>query len=404
MPRYLVCALVVLTLVAMPCAAPADSPDWPNWRGPSHDGISPEKGFQTKWEKTPPKLWEADTGSAYSAITCVAGKAYTCGTKAKQQVLLCFDAETGKVLWQHPIEAEFKEGNGDGTRATPTVNEGRVYILGALGKLLCCNAETGAEIWSQQLNGRPQWAYAGSVLIEGDHAIVTAGGDRGALLALEKQTGEEVWHSEGGPVAYSTPYPFTFEGQRYLVGFLAKEAIVIEAQTGRRVWSTPWNTDWDVNAASPIFSGDLLFLSSGYKTGSAVFKLAREGDKLAGQSVWGAKPSKVILGKFQSAVLQDGHLYVSDEKALKCVDFATGKEKWSQRGMANATVILADGHLVVFTEGGELQIAKVSAEKYEPFTKVQLLSGKCWTIPTLYNGRIYVRNLERAACYKLTRE
>ena len=393
---------LLIALLCICLAGSAFAADWPNWRGPNYDGISPEKGFRTNWEKPPPKLWEAEIGSAFSSFSCVKGKAYTCGTKDKQQMLFCFDAATGNVLWRTPIEKEYVERQGgDGTRATPTVNDGRVYIFGALGKMLCCDADTGQILWSQQFKAKPQWGYAASVLIEGDLAIVQAGGDDG-LLALDKKSGKPVWKSGKALAGYATPYPFTFDGERYVAGLLGKEAIVVEMKTGRHVFSIPWKTDWDVNAATPLFHDGLLFFSSGYNHGSVVLKLGRDGDKLSGQKVW---ENKSIVGKFQTPVLYEGYLYVSDESGkLKCVEFATGKEKWKQPGIENGTVVLADGYLVVFTDGGELQIAKASPEKYEPSTKVPLLSGRCWTIPTLYDGRIYVRNLERAACYKLTGE
>ncbi len=392
--------IVVLGL----CACNAGAADWPNWRGPNHDGISAEKGFQTKWDQPPPTVWTADLGPAFSGFSCVDGKAYTCGTRDHKQMLFCLDAGSGAIIWKTEIEGEYEERQGgDGTRATPTVHDGRVYVLGALGRLICCDARTGTVQWSQVFSKRPQWGYSGSVLIEGELAIATAGGDQGGLVAFNRKTGERVWACAEGTAGYATPYPFTHAGKRYIVAFLADAAIIAEAVGGRLACTIPWKTDWDVNAAAPIYHDGLLFLSSGYRTGSAVFRLTPEGEGLHATKVWpaDAPASKVILGKFQSAVLYEGHLYVSEERALKCVEFATGKEKWAERGVSNGTVVLADGQLVVLGEDGELQIAPVSTEKFEPTTKVELLRGRSWTIPTLYGGRLYARNLKQAACFQL---
>ncbi len=387
----------LLLLAATPLAAAGD---WPWWRGPNHDGVSSERGFKTRFTAPPPKLWSANLGPAFSGISVVGDRAYTCGMNAGHQILYCLNVTDGKVVWQTPIEPEYRESNGDGTRATPTVADGRVYVVGALGRFLCCDAETGKELWSHQFHHKPEWAYSGSVLIEGDLAVTTPGGEAGALAAFDRRTGAPVWKAGDGPVGYATPYPFTFEGTRYIVGFLAKEALVVEAESGRIVWKTPWKTDWDVNAASPIFHDGHLFLSSGYRTGSAVFKLRKDGDRLSGEKLW---HSKIILGKFQSAVLVDGCLYVSEEKALRCVDFLTGKERWSERGLSNGTLVVADGHIVFLSETGELQIAPLSPEKYAPTTQVEVLQGKSWTVPTLCDGRLFVRNLKQMACYQLGR-
>ncbi len=400
MQRRFVWPVIAVPVLLTVCAMSARAEDWPQWRGPNHDGISAEKGFQTKWEKTPPKLWEREIGSAFSGFACVGGKVYTCGTADKQQVAFCLDADTGNVVWQTPIEAEYRERQGgDGTRATPAVDGGRVYILGALGQLVCLEADSGKVAWSRQFEAPPQWGYAASVLIEGNLAMVTAGGSEGTLLALDKQTGKIAWKCGDGVVGYATPYPFTFDGTRYVVGFMGKETLIAEAATGKQVWSMPWETDWNVNASTPIFTDGRLFISSGYNHGSILLKLAREGEQLKMDTVW---QNKNIRAKFQSPVLHEGYLYASDEVGINCVELATGEEKWSKREVTNGTVVLADGHLLVLTEKGELLIARATPKEFEPFTNVKLLDGRCWTIPTLYKGRLYVRNLKQAACFDLT--
>jgi outer membrane protein assembly factor BamB len=399
-----IAAVVGIVVLSGPLALAAD---WPNWRGPNHDGISPEKGFKTEWKEPPKVLWEAPIGSAFSSVTCVGDKVYTCGTKDKKQVLFCLNANTGEEIWKKPFEKERKDGQGgDGTRATPTIDDGRVYILGGHGLLVCFDAKSGDEIWNRQLKHEPQWGYAGSVLIEGDMAIVCGGESDGGLLALDKKTGKEIWKCTEEPAGYSTPYPITFHGKRYIVGFLAKLVVVAEAKTGREVWRAPWETSYDVNAPTPIFHDGYLFLVSGYSTGCGVFKLAPDGDKLSGEKVWGI--SKVIMSKIQSCVLKDGVLYGSDQnRSLKCVELVTGKELWNVEGYANATVILADGHLIVLTERGKLEIAKASPKEYKPTAEATILKGgpkgnQCWTIPTLYNGKLYARNLAKAVCVDLS--
>jgi len=372
--------------------------DWPNFLGPRYDGKSDEKGLKTNWAEPLKLVWEREVGSAFSSFALVGERLYTCGEQDKQQVLYCLDANTGAVVWQKPFEKQYRNEHGDGTRATPTVHDGRVYIVGAHGLLLCLDAGSGNEVWRQQFNHQPTWAYSGSVLIEGDLAVASAGKDDGALVAFDKKTGSPVWKCGDDPVGYATAYPFSMNDQRYLVGFMGNAVLIAEAKTGREVWRTAWKTDWDVNAASPIFHDGYLFLTSGYTTGSAVLKLAYEGEKLASTQVW---KSDVLMNKFQSCILHEGKLYGSDQSALKCVDFLSGKEHWKKPRIRNGTLVFADGHLLLLTEGGQLQIAKASPEDFVPLGTADILTGRCWSVSVLNGGRLFARNLDRVVCFDL---
>lgn len=390
--------IMCMAIPAICCAVPTVRADWPNFRGPKHDGISLETGLRTVWKEPIPLVWEHILGSAYSSFACVKDKIYTCGTQDGQQVLTCMGAQTGRIIWQTPIERAYKDSMGDGTRATPTVHDGRVYILGAHGRLLCCDAADGKELWSRQFHHPPTWGYSGSVLIEGELAILSAGKDDGALVAFNRKTGDLVWKTGKDPVGYATPYPFTFTERRYVVGFLGRSAIIVEAKTGKQVWSKAWATDWDVNAAAPIFSDGYLFLTSGYRTGCSLLKLRPDGDKLAAQEVWS---SKALLNKFQSCILDRGKLYASDQKALKCVDFLTGKEQWRVNRVKHGTLIMADGHFFLLDQDGRLQIAKVSPQGFSPLTTASILSGRCWAVSVIHQGRLYARNQDRVVCFDL---
>lgn len=390
--KFMATTICVLTVGQIALA------DWPNFLGPKYDLKSDETGFLKSSDKPLTKLWERRIGSAFSSLAIVADRVYTCGQEDRQQWLYCLNAGTGEVVWKKPIEKEYRNEHGDGARATPTVHDGLVYILGAHGKLLCVDAKSGDTVWEKQFGHVPTWAYSGSILIEGDLAIASGGKSDGSLVAFERKTGKQVWKTGDDPVGYATPYPFTFEGKRYVIGFNGNSAMIVEPATGREVWRTEWKTDWDVNAATPIYHDGHLFLTSGYETGSALYKLSAAGDRLSAKEVW---RSDVLLSKFQSAVLHEGHLYASDQNAMKCVEFLTGKEKWKKPRVRNGTMILAEGHLILLTEGGQLQIGKASPEGFNPTLTADVLDGRCWSVPVLLDGRLYARNLERAVCYNL---
>jgi outer membrane protein assembly factor BamB len=384
------------SLCAVVACGAAFGADWPGWRGPNHDGIYLETGLKTDWTQKPKTLWQYPAGSAFSSFACVGGKVYTCGTKDKKQVLFCFQADSDKVIWARPFAKEYRERQGgDGTRATPTVDDGRVYVFGPYGTLLCLDAEKGDEIWKKRFSNRPIWGYSGSVLIEGNLAIVSPGAKDGALLALDKKTGKEIWRCGKEPAGYSTPYPFTFAGKRYVVSFMAGAAVVADVKSGRQVLEIPWKTSFNVNAASPIFHNGHLLLSSGYGTGAALFKLDADGQDLSAKEVW---RNKELRSHFQSCVLIGGMLYGGDEQGLKCIEFMTGKKRWSLRRMQHSTVLWIDGHLIVLTEKGRLMIAKATPEKFDPISEFDVLAGRCWTIPTFYNGKLYLRDFKKVVC------
>ncbi len=374
--------------------------DWPNWRGPNHNGASTERNFKTLFKSEPKKLWERPIGSAYSGISVVGDRLYTCGIDGDAQTLFCLKNDDGSIVWKARIEDQYKNEWGDGARGTPTIHDGHVYIMGARGTVACFKAADGEKVWSREYGHKPQWGYSGSILIHGDLAIVATGGKDGALRALDKSSGREVWHcGNDADSGYSTPYPFTFDGVDYVCAFLGNGAIVADVRTGREVLHIPWKTDWKVNAATPIYHDGHLWLGSGYRTGCGVYKLSKEGDKLAAKEVW---QSKVMLNKFQTPVLYEGKLYAFDERALKCVDFMTGERHWQERG-ANGTVLLASEYLVTLTEDGRLQVGLATAEGFKATGKAQVLDDRCWTVPTLVDGRLYVRNLVRIVCYDLSK-
>lgn len=387
--------------------------NWPNFLGPRHDGISSETIELIKWPaEGPPKLWQREVGPAFSSFAVVDGRVYTCGQEEKKQVLFCLNAKTGDVLWKKSFEDQFSDPDENvyGTRSTPTVDEGRVYIHGGHGRLLCCDAKDGREHWSRSFANKPHWGYSGSVLIEGKLAIVVAGGKDGSLCAMDKASGEVVWKCGEDAAGYATPCAFTMDAKRYICGFMAESFIIGEAETGRQVLRMPWPSHSGVNVSTPIFHDGHLFVSTGYGFGSGLFKLEPEGDKLVAKEVW---KSTKFRNKLQTPILFDGHLYGSDETGLKCVDFMTGEPLWRRKGITHGTMILADGRILLLTEKGGLHLAKVSTEDFKPSATAKLFEGsgynlltrkqgaRCWTTPVLSDGHLFVRDHTTVICLDL---
>jgi len=376
----------------------AEAVDWPNWRGPNYDGISSETGWVAEWPKESPEiLWRASLGTGFSSIVVSDGKAYAMGNADNKDTVFCFDAETGKEIWKYSypqrLDPKYYEG---GTLASPTVAAGKVYTVSKDGKAFCLDAVTGKIIWKKNLLKdfgieRTTWGLSGSPLIIDNMVIFNAGAQG---LALNKADGSLVWKNGNGPGGYATAVPYTLGKQKYLAMFGCKHIIGLTLATGKECWNLKWQTEYDINAADPIISGDKMFISSGYDNGCALLKIS---DSTATE-VW---RNKDIRNKLNGSVLWQGYIYGVDEVSrdssgeggeLKCLDFKTGQVQWSQKGFGLGSLMLADGKLIVLSDKGRLVIAEATPEKFKEISSAQILTGKCWTVPVLANGRIYTRN------------
>lgn len=375
-------ALLTLSLVAVTAA------DWPNYRGPNHDGISKETGWATEWPANGPKvLWKAKVGLGFSAVVVANGAAFTQGNAEDKDTIFCFDATTGETKWKHtyaaPLDAKYYEG---GTSATPTVDGDRVYTVSKRGVIHCLNAADGKVIWTKDLKEElgakiPEWGFAGSVLIEGDVAILNFGT---AGTALDKKTGKVVWTSGPDEAGYSTPVPIDAGGERAVMIAIKQDVVAVKIKDGKELWRFPWKTQYDVNAANPILSGSKVFISSGYNRGAGVFDISKK----PAEKIW---ENKNLRNHFATSVLWQGHLYGVDENQLRCVVFDTGEVKWTDKVSGKGSLIMADGKLIILSERGELLVANPSPAGFKPISRAQVVGGKCWSAPTLANGKIYVR-------------
>lgn len=373
----------------------AEAADWPIWRGPNHDGISLEKGWRSAWVSDPKVLWNAEVGVGFSAFTVADGKVFTTGYQGGEDSVFCLDAQTGKILWKHSYPSDLGDKYYEGgTSATPVVDEGKVFHLSRWGDLFCLDAATGKVIWEKNVQKEtdaniPDWGFAGAPLVQGNLLILNVGS---AGMAVDKTTGNIVWKSETDSAGYSTPYPVTIASKKAVVMGNTSSYFAVEVETGAPLWSISWRTRYGVNASDPIVSSDLMFISTGYNKGCAVFKLG-EGEP---EKVW---ESKVLKNMFNSSVLIDGYLYGIDGDhsgrcELKCISLKDGKQAWGEKSIGFGSLMAADGKLIILTEKGELVIAKATPDEYTEVSRSQILGGRCWSVPILSNGRIYARNAE----------
>ena len=374
--------------------ATAEAADWPNWRGPNHNGVSEETGWVATWPTTGPKiLWKASLGTGFATMAVSNGRVYAMGNVNDMDILYCLDANTGNEIWKQSYPCRlFRKNHEGGPTATPTVDGDAIYTFSKNADAIRFKASDGQIVWHKRLVRdlkikNPTWYHSSSPLVL-DNLIILNTGTRG--VALNKSDGSVVWQNGKDVCGYASAVPFTIGNQTCVAMPVSREIVGLVAATGKLIWNLPWKTSYDINAADPIILGDKVFISSGYNKGCALLKMEAHGVT----EIW---RNKNMRNHASSCVLWEGHIYGFDGQfggggKLTCLHFETGKVKWAQRGMGTGTVMIADGKLIVLSEKGKLVIAEASPEKFNELASAQILSGKCWTMPVLANGRIYARN------------
>ncbi|HVG18238.1 MAG TPA: PQQ-binding-like beta-propeller repeat protein, partial [Blastocatellia bacterium] len=317
--------------------APASKPArnyWTDFRGPARDGRYDETEINTRWPSEGlPRLWSQPVGGGYASFVVAEGRAFTIEQRRNQEVVAAYDVETGRELWTHGYGAEFKEAmGGDGPRATPTWNEGRVYSVGAQGDLRCLDAKSGKLLWFKNIladNGAEnlQWGVSASPLVVDDKLIVFPGGPSGkSVVAYNKLTGARVWNSLNDKSSYTSPMLVTLSGMRQVLVVTATRAAGLSVEGGSLLWEFPWNVSYGASIAQPVIvDGNRFIISGGYGKGAALVEISQSGNSFSARKVW---ENISMKNKFNSSVIHDGFLYGLDEGILTCVDVQTGERKW----------------------------------------------------------------------------
>lgn len=385
--------LLILSAIAVWASTPPI--DWPQWRGPNRDGISKETGILKVWPAEGPKVaWKAPSGEGYSGIVVASGRMYTIHATRTEDILVCLDAASGKEIWSFVVDQAFQNDQGNGPRSTPSVDGELVFGLSGNGKLAAVNAKTGAKVWGHDLRAEyggkiPTWGVSTSPLVDGDLLLVDVGGsgDNG-VMAFNKKSGKVAWKTATDIPGYSAPIVITVGGVKQYLFFTGAALVSASPTDGKKLWSHPWRTSYDVNAATPVFiQPDKVFISSGYNVGAAVLKIT--GNQV--EEVW---KNQVMRNHWASPVLLGDYLYGFDEATLKCINVNTQEDKWAKRGLGKGALIFADGHLIVLSERGKLLLVEAKPDEYVEKASAQVLRGRCWTVPTLANGKLYVKNQE----------
>ena len=409
--------LLVLLLVAAPFAR---GEDWPQYRGPKLNGTTSEK-IQKSWpEAGPRQIWKTPLNAGFSSFAVAGGRAYTLVLRnleaVKNEVCVALDAETGKELWAAPLGFAKYDGGGDsgasgndggdGPRSTPAVDGNRVYVLSAGLVLSAFDAASGKVVWRKDLvreHGARNiaWQSAASPVIEGNLIFVCAGGDGQSLLCFDKRAGAVVWKGQSDKMTHATPVVATILGHRQVIFFTQSGLVSVVPGTGAVLWryAFPYRTS---TAASPVVGGDIVYCSAGYGVGAAAVKVVKAGNAFKATELW--RKENKLINHWSTSVYYEGHLYGLfgfkqwERVPLKCVELATGEEKWSQEGFGQGGIIIADGHIVALAENGDVVLVEASPKGYIEKARAKAVTGKCWNNVALANGRIYARSTKEGVC------
>jgi outer membrane protein assembly factor BamB len=381
---------------------------WTDFRGPTRDGRYDEVAIKTSWPASGlPPMWKQPVGGGYASFVIAEGRAYTIEQRRDQEVVAAYDVETGRELWTHGWTAQFSESlGGDGPRATPTWNDGRVYALGAAGEFRCLDAKTGKLIWNRNIltdNGAQniEWGMAASPLIVDDKVIVLPGGGSGkSVTAYNRLSGSPVWKVLDDQASYTSPMLVTLAGRRQVLVVTASRIVGLAVEDGALLWETPWQNSASINVSQPIIvSQNRFFISASYGKGAALVEVNGAGKSFSARKVW---ENNAMKNKFNSSVLQDGYIYGLDEGILTCIEAASGERKWKGGRYGYGQLLLASGHLIITTEDGEIVLVRATPDAHTELARFSSLEGRTWNTPAIAGGRLLVRNTTQMAAYNIS--
>jgi outer membrane protein assembly factor BamB len=424
-PVALVPSAVLAALLAVTSASAAD---WPGWRGAHRDGVSTETGLLQEWAPGgPPLEWKATgIGTGYSGVALVGDRIYVTGDKDGNQQVFALDRNGGGILWRAKMGPTFDERRGGGPRGTPVVDEGRLYALGTAGDLVCLEAETGKEIWRKNLErdygGKmmSKWMWSESPLVDGDRLIFTPGAGNAGLVAVDKVTGEDIWRSvipEIGPegkdgAGYSSVVVSHGAGVKQYVQLMGRGVVGVRASDGKYLWGYNRVANGVANVATPIVRGDLVFASTGYRTGSVLLELEKAGDGVKAKERY-FLDAKTLQNHHGGLVLVGDHVYAGHghNKGFPiCVELESGKVAWGgnirNAGTDSATVIYADGRIYFRYQNGVLILVEASPGGYVEKGSFEIpeVRDPSWPHLAIADGRLYVREQDNLYCYDVRAE
>ena len=419
--------------------------DWPQWLGPKRDGVWRESGVLREFPPGGPKVrWRAEIGAGYAGPAVAGDKVYVIdrivapkaatpadpfqrGKIPGVERVLCLNEADGKLAWKHEYDCPYDMSYPAGPRATPLVEEDRVYTLGAEGHLICFERESGKVLWSRDFKkdfgvGTPLWGFAGHPLIDGNKLFCLVGGRGSVAVAFDKLTGKELWRAlSAKEPGYAPPTMIEAAGGKQLIIWHPESINALEPENGKVFWSVPMEVRSGLSVPTPRQEGDRLFITSFYN-GPIMLRLAQ--DKPGATVEWRGKSNSErntdgLHSIMPTPFIEGDHIYgVCSYGQLRCLKAATGQRVWEtleattggkEARWANAFLVKNGDRFFLANEKGDLIIARLTPEGYKEISRTHLLeptntaAGRdvVWSHPAFANRSVYARNDKEIVCVSL---
>ncbi len=422
---------------------PACGDDWPQWNGPTRDGILRERGIRSVIPPEGlPKLWSQPIHSGYSGPAVAGGRVYVTdyvrragrvandpGTRDRlegTERVLCFDARSGRPLWKHAYDRSYAVSYGGGPRATPVIHDGRVYTVGAEGNLICFDAENGTVLWQSDFHqdfqaDTPLWGHAATPLIHGDSLICLVGGPGSLVVSFDRRTGTVQWRSlTAEETGYCSPVIVHAGGTEQLMIWDPTTIHSLRPDNGQEYWQHPLRPGYGMSILPPVTSGPFMFVSG---EGDASVLLRLDENEPKASVVWTGGPRTSMSLATSGAIFEDGWIYGCDCRAgaLVCVRAADGKRMWQTtaptsggdrrrgRRYGSAFLIRTENSWLIFSDTGDFISADLSPDGYRETGRFhaidpgeQIWSDQVvWMYPAISDGRLFLRNNRQLVCYDI---
>lgn len=406
--------LAILAIASATCCKVIHAEDWPSFLGKNRNGKSPETSLVDSFPQSGPEIrWRVPGGVGMSAVVVQGQYAVTSWNAQGKQWLVALDAATGKLQWRTDMGPAYKNPMGDGPRATPSITGDKVYAYSGEGILTAVDLQSGKLAWQkdvmQELSAKPsEYGMSCSPLVIDDRVIVHAGADAAAVVALATNDGKILWKSGSGHAGYSSPVLMDIAGAKQIVSFSGTAVTGIDPDSGKALWSYPFETDYGCNTASPVSVDGGVFISSGENHGAVLLDIKKENGTYSVSERWKSLDSKSVMrNEWQTSIVIGDYLYGFDNVGaagpvshFSCIEAKTGKAVWQKSRFGKGNLVYADSKFWLTTIEGELVIARADEKGMQELSRISLLDKNRQTL-SIANGYGYLRDDNEVVCIRL---